>query len=265
MRGQRILRLVSKSLLPILGFFLFFLFWWVFSMILGQSRLPRPHQVIIKFFTLPFFSPEIASWEEGVKNITPHLFFTIRYYLIGTSIGIVSGIAFGLWMGWSRAARNFFELPIEGLRTIPPLAAMPFLLMWVGPTALSEVLLVSIYCFLMLVINTINAIENVPLLYRQFAETLGASKGQIYRTVIVPAIIPELRGGIRVALIRSWGLQVVAELMGSPLGLGKAFTELVPYFAIAAIMAVTLWIILLALTTDRLFLWAVKRWTKWVA
>ena len=53
---------------------------------------------------------------------------------------------------------------------------------------------------------------------------MGASRGQVFRTIVLPAIIPELVGGIRVGVALAWGIAVVTELLGAPVGIGKVFS-----------------------------------------
>lgn len=171
----------------------------------------------------------------------------------------------GLAMGWSPRFRSLLELPIEVFRTIPPLAAIPFFLMWFGPAALTQFLVLVFYSFLRVVINTVEAIRNVPPVLSQYARTLGATPGQVYRTVILPAIVPELVGAMRIALAATWGLEIVAELLGSPAGVGRLFSYLVPLLRPDLIIALIAWVTLVAVGLDQLILVPLLRVsTRWV-
>jgi ABC-type nitrate/sulfonate/bicarbonate transport system permease component len=136
--------------------------------------------------------------------------------------------------------------------------------MWFGPTQTAQLTMMAFYCFFMLLINTVSAIANVNPVYVNYASTLGASKAQVYRTIILPAIIPELVGGIRVAIGVSWGIQIVTELMGAQQGMGQVFSMAMPMQALDLIIAGILWITLLAATTDLLFVWVARGVTRWV-
>ncbi len=181
-------------------------------------------------------------------------------------MGGALGIGIGLAMGWSNRFRSLLELPIEVFRSIPPLAAIPFFLMWFGPAALTQFAVLVFYASLRLVINTVEAIRNVPPVVSQYAQTLGATPGQVYRTVILPGIVPELVGGMRVAFAASWGLEIVAELLGSPAGIGKLFAYLVPMLRPDLIIALVAWVTLVAVGLDQfLLLPLVRMSTRWLA
>lgn len=196
--------------------------------------------------------------------MAPHILYSIERYVTGVAAGVTVGIGVGLLMGWSQKVRNLLEPPLEVIRTIPPLAAIPFLIMWFGSGPITQFLMLAGYCFLMLVINTIEAIHNVSPVYLQFAATMGATRGQMYRKVVLPAIVPELVGGLRVALALSWGLEVVAELVGADLGIGKTMTLFLPLMMTDALIAGIIWVVLLAIGTDLLFVCVARRITAWV-
>jgi ABC-type nitrate/sulfonate/bicarbonate transport system permease component len=254
--------LTSQSLWGMAGFAVFLCCWWLLSLSIGAQRLPSPADVATQLYVL-FSESAILMSRGGPATIAPHMLDSLVKYLAGAGIGIVLGVFLGLLMKLSPTAYDLLILPVEGIRTVPALAFSPFLLLWYGPTALSAILLIVIYVSLMLVISTINAIENVSPIYMQFARTLGATERQIFRTVILPAILPELIGALRVALARSWGLLVVAELMGSARGLGEAMTIVMPYFAIGLLIGIIIVITLMANATDILFLLATRRVYRW--
>ena len=95
--------------------------------------------------------------------------------------------------------------------------------------------------------------------------TMGATRGQVFRTVIWPALFPELVGAMRVILAASWGLQVVAELLGTPAGVGKVFLYLIPLLRPDLIIAVIFWVTVVAVIVDQFVFVPIARWvTRWV-
>jgi ABC-type nitrate/sulfonate/bicarbonate transport system permease component len=239
--------------------------WWLVAAVVGPSRLPTPGQQLLTLWEVLWHSPVLAAQPGGTGRLTADLGYTTLRCVTGVTAGSAVGVLVGLGMGWSQRLGAFLGLPIEVFRTIPPLAAIPFFLMWFGPAPLTQFLLLVFYSFLRVVINTVEAIRNVPPVLRQHAEALGASPGQVYRTVVLPAVVPELVGGVRVALAASWGLQIVAELLGSPAGIGKLFAYLVPLLRPDLIIALILWTTLVAVAIDQLVLVPLARWgTRWV-
>ncbi len=239
--------------------------WWLVSLCVGPSRLPTPWEQFRALVEVLWFSPLLAAQPGSSGNLVRDMMYTSARCVSGGLAGGFLGIGIGLAMGWSPKLRSLIELPIEVFRSIPPLAAIPFFLMWFGPTALTQFLVLVFYSFLRLVINTIEAIRNVPPVVSQYALTMGASPGQMYRTVVLPAIIPELVGGIRVAFAASWGLEIVAELLGSAAGIGRIFAYLVPLLRPDLIIAIIIWVTIVAVTLDQFVLVPLVRVsTRWV-
>jgi NitT/TauT family transport system permease protein/sulfonate transport system permease protein len=239
--------------------------WKGLALWLGELKLPAPETILRAMFIDLVQSPILEMQGGGSNGIWPHLLYTFERTLLGSVIGILLGVLVGLVIGYSRWLRLVLEAPIETMRTIPPLAAIPFFLMWFGPTQTAQLSMMVFYCFFMLLINTVSAIANVNPIYVNYASTLGASKRQAYRTVVFPAIIPELIGGIRVAIGVAWGIQIVTELMGAQQGMGQVFSMAMPMQALDLIIVGILWITILAATTDLLFVCAARIITRWVA
>lgn len=249
--------------LGLLGVAIFLAVWSVLANWMGPMRLPSPLAVVEQFFTSIRFSKELVVQGGGQKGLRPHLMYTFTRTLLGGSVGVILGILAGLAMGWSRRLRYFLEPPIELIRTIPPLAAAPFFLMWFGPTPVGHFSMLVFYTFLILVINTLEAIRNVPAVYHQYAATQGASRNQIFRTVVVPAIMPELTGAIRVAIGLSWGIQIVVELLGAPRGMGQVFSMLLSVQRLSLIMAGIIWLTVIAVAVDFVFTRFAHYVTRW--
>ncbi len=247
-----------------LGFVIVVIAWWLLARQLGQARLPSPQAVAARFVKVLSHSPEIAAQGGGSSGIGPHLVASIIRVFVGGTVGICLGAAVGLLMGWNKNINDLLEPPIEILRAIPPLALAPFLLIWFGPTTTTQFIMLIGYTCLVLVISTIEAIKNVPPVQIQYAQTLGASRGQIYRTIILPAIVPELVGAVRVGIAISWGIAVVTELLGAPLGIGKIFSMMLVAQGLDIIIIGIVYVTIVALITDQFFVLISNRWTQWV-
>ncbi len=154
------------------------------------------------------------------STILEHSLVTLFRVLASFALGSVSGILVGLAMSRYRIVFGLLEPFIEALRPVPPIALVPFFILWFGLGDLGKLLLAGLGCFMVLVIGTIEAVRNVPRIYFQAARSLGASSSYAYRTVVVPAITPELIASLRVSLALAFGLTIAAELMGAQSGLG---------------------------------------------
>lgn len=255
---------VRALLAPLLGIIGFIGIWWVVSNWLGSTRLPPPSVVGKMFVSLLFPSTRLAAAAVSSDgSILEHLIYTVRMFFTGVALGTISGYSLALTMARFRPLRDFLEPPIEVFRAVPPLALLPFLGMWAGSGGPSQILLVAIYVGLMMLITTITAIDNLDPLYAKFASTFGASRRRIFRSIVVPAIVPELIGGLRVTMGMAWGFQVIAELVGTRQGVGLAIVTMQARFMTTEIIATVLWVTTLALITDLIFLLFIRRITTW--
>src|SRR5215207_6463458 len=137
----------------------------------------------------------------------------------GFCAGTLLGIGLGLAMSYNRKMLYFFDPLVESMRPVPVIAMIPFFLMWFGIDELGKFLLITLGVFAILVVSTVESVRNVPSKYLFAAQTLGASKAQRFRTIVIPAIIPELIGPLRVATALSFTLVVAAEFMGAQAGI----------------------------------------------
>jgi len=254
----------QKGLCWIGGVAIFLAVWQAVSRWIGEFRLPGVPTVASAVCTDLTYSPILEMQGGGSNGILHHLLYSFQRTLLGSGIGVVLGVMCGLLMAFERRTRLFLEAPIETMRMIPPLAAIPFFLMWFGPTETAQLTMVAFYCFFMMIINTVSAVANTSPIYTDYARTLGASKVRVYWTVILPAIVPELIGGIRVVIGVSWGIQIVTELMGAQQGLGQVFSMAIPMQALDLIIASILLLTLFAAATDVLFLLVARAFTRWM-
>jgi ABC-type nitrate/sulfonate/bicarbonate transport system permease component len=237
--------------------------WQAAAARLGPYRLPPLEMIAPQIFPLLTSSTLIEFQGGGSNGLWPHLRHTILFTLLGSALGITAGLLAGLAMArWPRF-RAITEVPVELLRTIPPLAAIPFLLIWIGTTPFGQILMVGFYTFVLMTVTTLNAAANVDPIYAQFAATLGADRTRVFRTAIMPAMVPALAGGIRVAVAVALGVQVVAELMGGRDGMGQVFSMMISFQALDVIIVGIFWISVAAVVIDFVLVRALRQLTRW--
>lgn len=182
-------------------------------------------------WTSPIFLPGPgAVWRRflliidvGYQNVTlpEHILASIIRILWGFGLGCLIGIPLGFAMGLSRALRGFFDPIVEFFRPIPPLAFIPLVIIWFGIGEESKVLLLFLAALWIMAIAARSGVLGVKLSKVHAAYSLGASKWQLLRYVILPNALPEIFIGMRVALGVCWGTLVAAELLGAQEGIGK--------------------------------------------
>jgi len=137
------------------------------------------------------------------------------------------------------------------------------IIIWFGIEEFSRVLLISIACFMVCVVNVIAGMKNVPQVYVDAASTMGASRFQVFRTVAIPAATPFIITGYRIALGAAWTTLVAAELIAAPSGLGYMLQEGRRYFLTDQVMMIIVIIGACAFIMDRTFRAIQKRLMVW--
>lgn len=183
--------------------------------------------------------------------------------LAGFAIAIVVGGALGLCIGFSSWLRRFALGPIALIAALPLLALVPLFAFWFGATTKAAVLFVALGSGITILRATVNAIDNVPERHLRFARTMGASRLRTYRRVVVPSIIPELRGAVTIALTFSWSLVLSAELLGVQDGLGSMMGRALEFSQVGRMALVAAVFVALAGTTVVLFGRLTDRILRW--
>lgn len=159
--------------------------------------------------------------------------------LCGFFIAVVIAVPLGLLIGYSKIVRSSMNPLIECLRPIPPLAWVPLALGWFGVMTVSELLgarhagffmenlhvamifIITLGAFFPILLNTIAGAEGVSRVLVESALTLGATKKDVLRKVIIPASVPAIMTGLRIGMGIGWMCLVAAEMLpGSTAGLG---------------------------------------------
>lgn len=153
-------------------------------------------------------------------SILSHIGVTLMRLIVGFVVGSIVGIVIGLLMSASRQVNLFFAPIVNSLRPIPIVALVPLFILWFGIGETGKILLIAFGCFVILIVETLEAVKQVSPIFVDAARTLGATRWQIFRTVIIPGIVPSLVAGIRVAAAASFGLVVASEFLGAQSGLG---------------------------------------------
>ena len=180
-------------------------------------------------------------------------------FLIGTSLALVLGCL----VGWYKIIEYLFDPLIEAIRPIPPLAYIPIIIIWFGIEEFSRVLIITIACFMVCVVNVIAGMKNVPQVYVDAAATMGASRFQIFRTVAIPAATPFIITGYRIALAAAWTTLVASELLAAQNGLGFLLQEGRRYFLTDQVMMIIIIIGACAFIMDRIFRMIQARLMVW--
>ncbi len=198
----------------------------------ASSILPSLESIFGKSFpglSILYGMGGLGVGKYGAEPSYTLTFVVIAYHSVRTFIRIVGGfvlggilgIGLGLLVKANKEVSSFFSWQLQLIRIVPQMALVPLFIIWFGGTELGFIMFIGYGVFSALFVNTINAVDNVSPTYQKFAMTLGASKYQLYRDVILPGIIPELMGGLKVIVGQAWALSLAAEFLASQNGLGR--------------------------------------------
>lgn len=185
----------------------FVVVWWIATERQLVPYLPSP---VVTTGTLIDEAPVLAR----------HTWVTIIRAVPGFALGSLVGVLLPIAVGWSPDARSSLSVLVNIARGVPGPVLIPIFLLWFGTGEFGRVVLVSAASFFVLFVVTTEAIDNVPLIYQWAAASLGLSKPEVYRRIVLPAIVPGIMGGLRVSVTTAFPLSVVAEFLGAQQGLG---------------------------------------------
>ncbi|QIE43525.1 ABC transporter permease subunit (plasmid) [Rhodobacteraceae bacterium SC52] len=176
--------------------------------------MPPPEKVAIQFFTIA---------RDGYQNVSlwEHVGWSLWRVVAGFVLGSLIGIPLGYAMGLSGWARGWFDPIVEFMRPVPPLALIPLVIIWFGIGENGKIVLLFLAALWVMIISARAGVSGVNISKVHAAYSLGASKWQVLRYVIVPNSLPEIFTGARVAMGVCWGTVVAAELVAAEKGAGK--------------------------------------------
>ncbi|HEY1438878.1 MAG TPA: ABC transporter permease subunit [Casimicrobiaceae bacterium] len=193
-----------------------FALWWAASHLgwMPPLFLPTPETVLRRLW-------ESARGDLTDAPLATHFGWSMFRVFTAFFLACLTAIPVGIAMGVSRIARGIFDPPIEFYRPLPPLAYLPLIIIWFGIDELSKVLLIYLACFAPLAMSARAGVRSVSQEQIHAAYSMGASKWQVIRHVIIPAAMPEILTAMRISIGFGWTTLVAAEMVAATHGLGQ--------------------------------------------
>ncbi len=253
--GARALRLNSASrvdLLGLVGLVLLFVAWQLLTNALPRFSLPTPSGVAVRIWEDFILAEYLSSYGLPKTGLLNSMLYTGSNVLIAVALGASIGTIGGLITGRFEKIRAVFDPVFMTAGTIPILVLAPFFLIWFGVGRISAVLLVGIYVGVILYVFAQRAADNLDPVYEDAAHTLGASPRRVVWDILIPGTVPQILGGVRIALAGAWGLEAIAELLGAQQGIGKIVQVLAGSTDVQGIFAALVVLGLVAVIFDAL-------------
>jgi NitT/TauT family transport system permease protein len=202
---------------------------WEFCWYVGWADpllMPPPHIFLsnlpeqFKFFDRGNI---VGAEESGATflGVLAVILWTTMRVVVGLGIGFILGVATGLLSRYNRIFGNLTLPTITLLAPISPVAWLPVAIFLFGIGNMPAIFMVFVSVYFIIVLATLNQVDNVPLNYLQVARIMGASKRQMYTRVVLPAILPGLFMTLRLNLFAAWMVVLIAEAVGVGSGLGQ--------------------------------------------
>ena len=259
---SRLTNPVLRGVLPYfvcIGGFLFI--WQALSLILGTGRLPGPINVISDtwdpYIIQPFFDNGGTS-----KGLGWQILISLQRVALGYGLAAIAGIAIGGLLGLNRFIGKGFDPVIQVLRTVPPLAWFPISLMVFQNANTSAIFVIFITAIWPIIINTAVGIREIPEDYTNVSRVLRLRKGEYISNIVIPATVPYVFTGLRIAVGLAWLAIVAAEMLKADGGIGYFIWD--AYNAggdssSSQIILAIIYVGLVGLALDRLVAWTGSR------
>ncbi len=172
-----------------------------------------------------FFSSPIDILAAGVREVQNARFWgDVQVSLVELSVGslaaLVLAVPLGIMIGWFRRLTFAFDPWLNFFNALPRVALLPLVILWVGLGIEMKILIVFLGGFFSIIMPTVEGVRTVDRQYLDVARSFRASQRRILTSIVVPATIPFIVTGIRLAIGRALIGVIVAELFAQTEGLG---------------------------------------------
>jgi NitT/TauT family transport system permease protein len=138
----------------------------------------------------------------------------------GFSLAVLAGVPLGLALGWFRTAYVALNPLIQVLRPISPIAWIPLAILWFGISDAAPIFLIFLSSVFPITVAAASAVQGLSPVHLRAARNLGLGRVQLLRRIILPAALPQILTGVRLALGVAWLVVVAAEMIAVDSGLG---------------------------------------------
>lgn len=198
-----------KILPPIVVAAIFLLGWEGAVRFSGTQIFPTPVEVAKGIV-------ELATSGVLLKYIVASLFRVTCGFLAA----VLVGVPIGLLLGWFDRAFDAFNPMLQVFRPISPIAWIPVAILWFGVSDLAPIFLIFLASLFPIIVAAIAAVRNMEQVYVRAARNFGLSRLELFSRVVLPATLPQILTGIRIAMGVAWLVVVAAEMIAVNSGLG---------------------------------------------
>ncbi|MFZ2178618.1 MAG: ABC transporter permease [Rhodococcus sp. (in: high G+C Gram-positive bacteria)] len=224
-----------------------------------------PRVGLVDEIFLPPFSTVVAALFELVSSgeLWQHVSASLTRALVGFVVALVIAIPLGIAIAWYRPVSDFLNPILELFRNTAALALLPVFILILGIGEESKIALVIYACTFPVLLNTISGVRTVDPLLIKSAASLGLPPLRLFQKVVLPAAVPTIFTGIRMAAASSILVLIAAEMVGAKAGLGYLITASQLNFQIPNMYAGIVAISVLGLTLNAILVLIERRLSRW--
>lgn len=201
------------------------------------------------FGTLVFTAKTLASAE-----FWPHAYATISAFLIALAIAAGSGILIGAILGFHRLSGEVAEPILVAIYSIPKVTLYPIILLFFGIGIAAEVAFGALHGIIPVILFTMNAVRNIRPVYIKTARVMRVGGWALFRSVLLPATLPEVFTGLRVGFSLTLIGTLLSEMFGSKRGIGFVLMQAIGLHNMEVIMSLTFLLVAFAGSVNVLLL-----------
>ncbi|WMW24225.1 ABC transporter permease [Methanolobus sediminis] len=268
------IQVLKEKSVEIISIFSAIVLWQIIAVYFVGNKLYLPSFTDVAGALVEIMSRDSSLAIMGLKLQLPMLVVDFLFSMMHFSIGLVSaliiGIPIGMIMGWFRTIDRMVDPIVEIIRPIPPLAWIPFAIIWIGLNPFAAGFLIFIGAVFPIMINTFTGFKSVSRVYVEAAKVLGCNTNlELIRYVALPSALPSIAAGIRIAMGVGWMCLVAAEMFGvSRNGLGYQMWHFYDLHRMEFVLVYMLILGFLGLFIDRLLRYYIDgkllKWRKGV-
>ncbi|MDR3222276.1 MAG: ABC transporter permease [Methanobrevibacter sp.] len=236
---------MNKKVLPLLLPIFILIFWYIFTVPIN----------LVPSYVLPTPLMVIASAQQLIVSgkLFTDVVSTLIKVLLGLILASIIAIPLGVLLGWSENLEEMSKFIIGILRPIPPVAWIPFSILWFGIGVIPGVFIIFMGCFFPILIYTIDGIKRTDKVLIEAGKTLGTSSFQTITKIIIPSSTPAIISGLKVGVGIALMCTVTAEMVASNDGLGHLIMNSSQLFDTGAVVVGMLSIGIIGLVFDIIF------------
>jgi NitT/TauT family transport system permease protein len=236
---------LNKKILPWIIPAVIIVIWIIITVVLKLVPyyvLPSPVEVLNSGYELIVTGKLITSTIDTLFKV-----------LSGIILGSLVAIPLGVLLGWSKSLESMSKIIVGILRPIPPVAWIPFSILWFGIGTTPAIFIIFMGCVFPILIYTIDGVKRTDNVLVEVSQTLGANSFQVLSKVVFPSAFPTIVSGLKVAIGIALMCTVSAEMISSSSGLGYLILTATNLFDTGATVIGMLTIGLIGLMFDGIF------------